>query len=65
MVSACIRFLGAISYRLSSSYNHIPGQQTAKVSVLWQKCIVGHCLVAEQVTRPAEVDKGVPSPPQG
>ena len=46
-------------------HTHVPGQQTAKVSVLWQKYIGGHCLIAEQVTRPAEVDRGVPSPPQG
>lgn len=43
----------------------VPGQQTEKWSVSWQKYIGGHCLVTEQVTRPAEVDKGVPSPPQG
>ena len=46
-------------------YCNVPGQQTPKKSVLWQKCIVGHEFVAEQFTRPAEVDRGAPSPPQG
>ena len=60
-----------ILFRINPNKCHmasIPNQMSMSVyyaHYYGKSTLEGICLVAEQVTPPAEVDRGVPNPPQG